>query len=63
MNPSHEYIGYEVGRIAWLLIEYVTDTQVIAPDGMRVCCWEKHSWSDAQTGPWTEFRWVPMGFV
>jgi hypothetical protein len=63
MNPSNEYIGYDVNDTVWVLIEYVTNIQVIAPDGTRKCCWEKHSWSTNPSGPWTEFRWIPMGFV
>ena len=61
-NPSYEYLPYQE-REVWILKEYITETLDIANDGRRVCCWEKFSWSDNETGPWTEFRYIPLGFA
>jgi hypothetical protein len=61
-NPVYEYLPYE-GRDVWILTEYITETMDIPNEGNRVCCWEKYSWGDSDTGPWNEFRWVALGFV
>ena len=55
-----EYLPVE-GAVKWIQKEAVIENINAELEGVRQMIWNRYSFSDSSSGPWTEFRWVPFG--
>lgn len=57
-----EYLPY-VGAVKWIKKDVIIESQNVESNGNRVMVWHRFQYADTNTGPWTDFRWMPFGLL